>query len=78
MRRVVMWLRDYFVYKDMYNPSRDGRRQLLQMGRPGQDGFLLLAKALEERALTLASRRPGRDELRAQKTTRWWESGWKL
>jgi hypothetical protein len=53
MRRVVLWLRDYFVYKDMYNPSPTSRRQLLASGREGQDAFLLLTLALEARARAL-------------------------
>ena len=53
MRRAVLWLRDYFVYKDMYNPDADHRAQLLGTGRPQQDAFLLLALALEARARAL-------------------------
>ena len=53
MRRVVMWLRDYFVYKDMYNPSTASREKLLGLGRPQQDAFLILALALEARARSL-------------------------
>ena len=53
MRRMVLWLRDYFVYKDMYNPSAKDRADLLSAGRPAQDAFLLLALALEARARAL-------------------------
>jgi hypothetical protein len=78
MRRAVLRVRDYFVYKvplaeqprssrhdtpapstispssqDMYNPSRDNRAALLGEGQRGQDAFLLLALALEERARSL-------------------------
>ena len=38
------------VYKDMYSPDADERRELLKAGRPNQDAFLLLAMALEARA----------------------------
>ena len=64
MRRNVLLLRDYFVYKDMYNPSAKWRRQLLSgIGRPGQDAFLLLALALEARARALGRlRASGEDE----------------
>ena len=50
MQRAVLWVRDYFVYKDVYNPDAANRRRLLASGRPGQDAFLLLVKALEARA----------------------------
>ena len=53
MRRNVLWLRDYFVYKDMYNPSAKYRKELLNAGRPEQDAFLLLTLALEHRARKL-------------------------
>ena len=53
MRRVVLWVRDYFVYKDMYNPNPKERADLLSGGRAGQDAFLLLALALEARARAL-------------------------
>lgn len=53
MRRRVLWVRDYFVYKDMYQPDADERRELLEAGRPGQDAFLLLTLALEARARAL-------------------------
>ena len=48
-----MWVRDYFVYKDMFNPNAQERAELIQAGRPGQDAFLLLALALEARARAL-------------------------
>ena len=50
MQRAVLWVRDFFVYKDMYNPDAANRRRLLASGRPGQDAFLLLVKVLEARA----------------------------
>ena len=50
MQRAVLWVRDYFVYKDMYNPDAANRCRLLASGRPDQDAFLLLTKALEARA----------------------------
>mgnify|MGYP006102210393 CR=1 FL=1 len=53
MRRVVLWVRDYFVYKDMFNPSAKDRAELTAAGRPGQDAFLLTALALEARARAL-------------------------
>ncbi len=53
MRALCLWLRDYFVYKDMYNPSAAERAELLGKGRPNQDAFLLLALALEARARSL-------------------------
>ena len=53
MRALCMKLRDYFIYKDMYNPEAAHRMQLLATGRRGQDGFLLLALALEARARSL-------------------------
>ncbi|KAL3929510.1 MAG: hypothetical protein SGPRY_001931 [Prymnesium sp.] len=53
MRSNVLLVRDYFVYKDMYNPSAQNRRKLLSHGRQGQDAFLLLALALETRARAL-------------------------
>ena len=53
MRRRVLWVRDYFVYKDMYQPDASERRELLEAGRPGQDAFLLLTLALEARARAL-------------------------
>ena len=45
--------RDYFVYKDMYNPNRHIRKKLLEEGRPHQDAFLLLTLNLEARARAL-------------------------
>ena len=53
LRRAVLWARDYFVYKDMYNPSASSRAELLSAGRPRQDAFLLIALALEGRARAL-------------------------
>ena len=53
LQRNALWVRDYFVYKDMYNPDAANRRRLLGSGRVGQDAFLLLAKALEARARAL-------------------------
>ena len=53
MRARVLLVRDYFVYKDMYSPDADERRELLKAGRPNQDAFLLLAMALEARARDL-------------------------
>ena len=53
MQRAVLWVRDYFVYKDMYNPSASSRAELLSAGRPRQDAFLLIALALEGRARAL-------------------------
>ena len=53
LRRAALWARDYFVYKDMYSPDADERRELLKAGRPNQDAFLLLAMALEARARDL-------------------------
>ena len=53
VQRAVLWVRDYFVYKDMYNPNADDRAELLASGRRGQDAFLLLTKALEARARAL-------------------------
>lgn len=65
MRRAVLWVRDYFIYKDMYNPDEGSRAQLLGHGRPGQDAFLLLALNLEARARALG-RLPGRVESRGR------------
>ena len=53
MRQAVLWLRDYFVYKDMFNPDAAERARLMGLGRPGQDAFLLLALHLEQRARAL-------------------------
>ena len=53
MRRKVLLIRDYFVYKDMYAPDAAERRALLAAGRQNQDAFLLLAMALEARARDL-------------------------
>ena len=53
MQRLVLKVRDFFVYKDMYNPNGRERRELLGAGRPGQDAFLLLTKALEAKARVL-------------------------
>ena len=53
MRRLVLRLRDYFVYKDMYNPDVRDRKELLSLGRPRQDAFLLLVLGLEARARQL-------------------------
>jgi len=53
LRRVVMHVRDYFIYKDMYNPSKEHRARLLRLGRPKQDAFLLLALGLEAKARAL-------------------------
>jgi len=53
MRRNVLKVRDYFIYKDMYNPDRFERSKLLAAGRAGQDGFLMLTLALEARARRL-------------------------
>eukprot|EP00966_Prymnesium_polylepis_P141305 3263475-Prymnesium_polylepis.1 len=58
MQRLVLRVRDYFVYKDMYNPDRRDRRALLQAGRSGHDAFLLLAKALEAKARAIGVRVP--------------------
>ena len=57
LRRAGLWVRDYFIYKDMFNPKADERRGLLATGRPKQDAFLLLALALESRARTLGKLR---------------------
>jgi len=73
LRRAALWVRDYFVYKDMYNPSREERRQLLDMGRPGQDAFLLLARTLEARARAFALHHH-----HASRSRSWSESGWTL
>ena len=53
LQRNALWVRDYFVYKDMYNPSAKYRKELLNAGRPEQDAFLLLTLALEHRARKL-------------------------
>ena len=53
LRAAALWVRDYFIYKDMYNPSAGNRKELLGIGRPRQDAFLLLALALEARARNL-------------------------
>jgi len=53
MQENVLLVRDYFVYKDVYNPDAEKRAKLLAKGRPGQDAFLLLALALEARASAL-------------------------
>ena len=53
LRRAALWARDYFVYKDMYNPSASSRTELLAAGRPRQDAFLLITLALEGRARSL-------------------------
>ena len=47
---MTLLLRDYLIYKDMYNPDSADRKELLQIGRQGQDAFLLLSLALEARA----------------------------
>lgn len=54
-------VRDYFIYKDMYNPTtrRDRRDVLLALGRPRQDAFLLLTLALEARARAIGKLRNG-------------------
>jgi len=57
LRRAALWVRDYFVYKDMYNPSASRRADLLATGRQRQDAFLLLALALEGRARALGKLR---------------------
>eukprot|EP00965_Chrysotila_dentata_P092671 3058912-Pleurochrysis_carterae.AAC.1 len=54
MQRNVRAVADFFVYKDMYNPSRKDRHWLLQKGEP-HDAFYLIAKALERRASQLKS-----------------------
>lgn len=53
MQRAGLRLRDYFVWKDVYNPDAADRRDLLTMGREGHDAFLLLVAALEVRAKQL-------------------------
>jgi hypothetical protein len=53
MHKATLQVRDFFVYKDMYNPDVADRRQLLQSGRPGRDAFLLLTAALEARAVKI-------------------------
>lgn len=58
LQRGVLRVRDYFVWKDVYNPDGADRRSLLSAGRPGHDGFLLLVAALEDRALRLLRKRP--------------------
>jgi len=55
LQRVGIQLRDYFVYKDVYNPDADDRRKLLASGRPGRDAFTLLVAALEVRAISRAA-----------------------
>lgn len=61
----ALLVRDYFVYKDMYNPPHRGdrhtRADLLAAGRPGQDAFLLLALALEARARAIGKLGGGGD-----------------
>ena len=59
VRRAVLWVRDYFIYKDMYNPSASHRAELLGTGRKNQDAFLLLALALEGRARALGKLKDG-------------------
>ena len=56
-QRTLLWVRDYFVYKDLYSPYRFVRRELLGRGRANQDAFMLLALALEARARSLPPRR---------------------
>ena len=53
MQRFVLRARDYFVYKDMYNPDARERHALLSSGHAGHDAFLLLTKALEAKARRL-------------------------
>lgn len=50
MQQLILRIRDFFVYKDMYNPNSPDRHSLLGMGQPGYDAFLLLTKALEVKA----------------------------
>ena len=58
MRARVLLVRDYFVYKDMYSPDADERRELLKAGRPNQTPSF--AMALEARARTSDASRPTR------------------
>ena len=60
LRKAALSVRDYFIYKDMYNPSAESRRNLLETGMAFKDAFWLLIRALEARATP---------ELRARKAT---------
>jgi len=62
MQAAALRVRDYFVYKDVYAPYRYERKALLATGRPRQDGFLLLALALEARARQLGKLPPQTEE----------------
>jgi len=65
LQRAGLRVRDFFVYKDMYNPNQADRQALLASGVPGHDAFVLIIAALESRALKLrwtsASRQPSQD-----------------
>lgn len=58
MQRLVGRVRDYFVYKDMYNPNTLDRRRLLSLGRSDHDAFLMIIKGLEARARAIGVRVP--------------------
>ena len=49
-QRNVLWVRDYFVYKDVWSSYRYVRKDLMGRGRAGHDAFLMLALGLEARA----------------------------
>ena len=53
MRAAGRRVRDYFVYKDMYNPDAADRAALLSSGERGADAFGMIARALERRARRL-------------------------
>ena len=50
MQAAALRVRDYFVYKDMYNPDVEDRKQLLETGARGRDAFWLIARSLLVRA----------------------------
>ncbi|KAL1519387.1 hypothetical protein AB1Y20_022912 [Prymnesium parvum] len=54
-QRNVLWVRDYYVYKDLWSSYRFVRKELMSRGRAGQDAFLMLALALEGRARTIGT-----------------------
>ena len=55
MRGLVLWARDYFVYKDMFNPNANLRRELLASGRPKQVGPAFACSSQLHFALWLCS-----------------------
>ena len=54
----MLWVRDYFVYKDLWSSYRYMRHEVMSRGRVGHDAFLMLALGLEGRARQMGAFSP--------------------